>query len=331
MVEIGFHASHEQFPPEELVRLVGHAEAAGFDLVMSSDHFHPWSPAQGQSGFTWSWLGAAMGACSLPFGSLATPVGFRYHPAIIAQAAATLARMFPGRLQWLAMGSGEALNEAITGEPWPEKAERNARLKEAVEIIRALLAGETVTRDGLIPTRDAKLYTRAEDPPKLICAAISPETARWAGSWADGLVTVAQPRDKLKQIIAAFHDGGGEGKSLHLQVHVSYARTMEEARANAFDQWRCNCVPPELVENLRTPEDFVAATQDVTPDDVANIVRISDDPARHVDWVAEDAELGFDQIVLHNAGTNQAEFIDIFGQHVLTHFAAPARAAAQNG
>src|SRR5215217_2622439 len=130
MARIGFHASHEQFSPSDLLRLVQTAEAAGFDCAMSSDHFRPWGPAQGQSGFAWSWLGAALQATRLPLGVISAP-GYRYHPAILAQAAATLCEMFPGRL-WLALGSGQRLNEDLTGVAWPEKAERNARLRECV-------------------------------------------------------------------------------------------------------------------------------------------------------------------------------------------------------
>jgi G6PDH family F420-dependent oxidoreductase len=132
---IGYHASHEQFPPSTLLRLVKAAEQAGFQAAKCSDHFHPWSDRQGHSGYAWSWLGAAMEATRIPFGVISAP-GWRYHPAIVAQAAATLAEMYPGRF-WLALGSGQALNEGITGLPWPPKAERNARLKESAEVIRA--------------------------------------------------------------------------------------------------------------------------------------------------------------------------------------------------
>src|SRR5215217_7006636 len=143
MTRIGYHASHEQFTPSDLVRYVVDAERAGFDCAKSSDHFHPWSERQGQSGFAWSWLGAAMSATRFGHGIISAP-GYRYHPAVLAQAAATIGEMYEGRL-WLALGSGEAINEAITGEPWPEKAERNARLLECVEVTRRLFAGETVT------------------------------------------------------------------------------------------------------------------------------------------------------------------------------------------
>ena len=139
MTIVGWHASHEQIPPSELLVAARHAEEVGFDAGMSSDHFSPWSARQGESGFAWSWLGAAMAATSLPFGVVNAP-GQRYHPAIVAQAAATLTEMFPGRL-WVALGTGEASNEHITGGRWPDKEHRKQRLAECVDVIRALFAG----------------------------------------------------------------------------------------------------------------------------------------------------------------------------------------------
>src|ERR687895_1437541 len=136
MARIGIHCSHEQIPPRDLLAAVRHAEEAGFGAAMSSDHFSPWSERQGESGFAWSFLGAALEATRLPFGVVNAP-GQRYHPAIIAQAAATLSSMYPGRF-WVALGTGEASNEHITGDGWPAKDTRNARLRECVEVIRAL-------------------------------------------------------------------------------------------------------------------------------------------------------------------------------------------------
>src|SRR4051812_46503482 len=166
MATIGYHCSHEQFSPGELLGYVRRAEQAGFRAAMCSDHFHPWLPEQGQSGFAWAWLGAALQATTLPFGAVNAP-GQRYHPAIIAQAAATLAEMFPERF-WLALGTGQLLNEHVTGDPWPEKPERRARLKEAVGVMRALWAGETVVHDGLVRVREARLYSRPASPPRVI-------------------------------------------------------------------------------------------------------------------------------------------------------------------
>src|SRR6187431_309578 len=158
MTTVGWHASHEQIEPSRLLASVRHAESAGFDAAMCSDHFSPWSERQGESGFAWSWLGSALQATNLSFGVVNAP-GQRYHPAIIAQAIGTLGAMYPGRF-WAALGSGEYSNEHITGEPWPRKEIREARLLECVGVIRDLLAGAEVTRDGLVKVDRARLWTR---------------------------------------------------------------------------------------------------------------------------------------------------------------------------
>src|ERR671916_1450978 len=234
MAAIGFHASHEQITPSALLAAVRDAEAAGFERAMCSDHFSPWSERQGESGFAWSWLGAAMQATGLPFGVVNAP-GQRYHPAIVAQAAATLAELFPGRLS-VALGTGEFSNEHITGAPWPDKRVRNARLRECVDVIRALFAGEAVDHDGLVRVDRAKLWTLPAEPPPLLATAVSVETAGWAGEWADGLVKINQPHEHLRRMLDAFRSGGGEGKPVAVQVHVSWAPDEGEALRIAHEQ-----------------------------------------------------------------------------------------------
>jgi probable non-F420 flavinoid oxidoreductase len=315
MVKIAYHSSHEQFKPSALLQYVQMAEQAGFTAASSSDHFYPWSERQGESGFSWAWLGAAMQATSLPFGVVCTP-GYRYHPAIVAQAVATLAEMFPQRF-WVALGSGEALNERITGEHWPPKAERNARLKECADIIRALWAGETVTHYGRVCVEHAKLYTRPEKPPLMIGAAVTSETAEWVGSWADGLITVSRPPEKLRQVVEAFHRGGGEGKPMYLKVQLSYANNEEEARAGAYEQWRTNIFKSAVLSELSTPQQFDAAAQFVKPEELDCAVRISAEPQQHIEWLQQDIELGFSQIILHNVNRQQQQFIEVFGEKVL--------------
>jgi probable non-F420 flavinoid oxidoreductase len=314
---IGYHASHEQLPPSALLRCVVDAEAAGFQAAMCSDHFAPWSPRQGHSGFAWSWLGAAMQATELTFGVVNAP-GQRYHPAIVAQAAATLSEMFPGRF-WMALGSGEASNEHITGDRWPSKAERTARLGEAVAVIRALLAGETVSHDGRVTVDRARLWTLPERPPRLVGAAVSPETAAWVGGWADALITLNQPDDKLRALIDAFREGGGEGKPICLQVHLSWAADEEEALAVAYEQWRTNVFNPSIAFELELPEQFEEAARFVAPEDVRSAVLVSADLGRHTAWLASYADLGFDEIYLHEVGQaeQQQPFIDAFGSKVI--------------
>ena len=315
MMRIGYHASHEQHTPADLLRYVQQAAAAGFDCGMCSDHFHPWTGAQGQSGFAWSWLGAALQATELDFGVVNAP-GYRYHPAIIAQAAATLAQMYPGRF-WMAVGSGEWLNEHITGNRWPPKVERNERLRECADIIRALWQGETVTHYGRVVVEDARLYTLPERPPMLVGAALTPETARWLGGWADALITTAQPYPKLKRVVDAFRDGGGENKPLFLQAQISYAATEEEAWNSALLQWRALVASSAVLANLRNPEEFEEVGRFVGKKDLEGQIRISTDLQEHVAWLHADAELGFERVYLHNVGGDDDRFIDDFGEHVL--------------
>jgi probable non-F420 flavinoid oxidoreductase len=315
MPAIGMHASHEQIAPSRLLAAVQHAEQAGFDAAMCSDHFSPWSERQGESGFAWSWLGAAMHATSLPFGVVNAP-GQRYHPAIVAQAAATLAELFPGRF-WVALGTGEASNEHITGEPWPPKRTRNTRLRECVEVMRALFAGEVVDHEGLVTVDRARLWTLPSQPPPLVGAAVSEETARWCGEWADGLITINQPRATLERVLAGFRENGGEGKPVYLQVHLSWAETEEEALAIAYEQWRTNLFSPPLCWDLHTVEQFDEASRHVRPEDVREGVLVSADLARHADWLRELAALGFDGIWLHHVGKELGPFLDAFGERVL--------------
>jgi coenzyme F420-dependent glucose-6-phosphate dehydrogenase len=316
--KFGFHASHEQFAPSTLLEYVQLAERAGFRAGMCSDHFHPWSERQGHSGFAWSWLGAALQATNLSFGVVNAP-GQRYHPAIIAQAAATLAEMFPGRF-WIAVGSGEALNEQITGDSWPPKNERNDRLLECVHVMRALWAGETVNHDGLVRVRDAKLYSRPKQPPLLIGAAITADTAEWVGSWADGLITAGNDHASLRKTIEAFRAGGGEGKPAFLQSAISYAPTREEALAAAHDQWRHATLDESLILDLTTPAQFDSASKYVPAEELTKGLRISADVSQFIDWFHRDLELGYDTIYINHLGRDLRRFIDVFGEKVLPKF-----------
>lgn len=317
MLRISYHVSHEQFSPRELLDLVRHAEEAGFDAAFSSDHVQPWAPVQGQSGFIWSWLGAALETTRrLTFGGITVPGGWRYHPIVVAHALATLAQMYPGRLPWIALGSGEALNESLVGEGWPDKPERNARLKESAGIIRELLEGKTVTRKGTIPINEARLWTLPEAPPLLMGAALSEQTAEWLGEWADGLLTTAFSLEKVARIVEAFARKGA-GKPMHAKVDLSWAPSEQEALRQAHEQWRFHALPGEAGRELRTPEQFERAARSITPDEMRQVVLVSSDLSRHVAWLQERAALGFDSLDLHNVGRNQREFIEAFGRHVL--------------
>ena len=321
MTTFGIHASHEQVHPSALLSAVQRAERAGFGAAMCSDHFAPWSERQGHSGFAWSWLGAALQSTELSFG-VVHATGQRYHPAITAQMIGTLGAMYPGRF-WAALGSGQALNEHITGAAWPRKELRNARLRECVDVIRAMLAGEEVSHDGLVTVDRAKLWTLPEEPPALVGAAVSVGTARWCAEWADGLITVNQPVDVLRELIDAYRGAGGRGK-LHLQVHLSYDPDEQRAEEIAHDQWRSNSYPPPVSWDLDRPELFDIVTEDVSTELLRSVVHISSDLGRHAAQLAEYAELGFDEIALHHVGQEQDAFVDAFGAEVLPQLKALA-------
>jgi probable non-F420 flavinoid oxidoreductase len=321
MTVIGFHCSHEQITPAQLLLDVQRAERAGFTAAMSSDHFSPWSTRQGQSGFAWSFLGAALATTQLPFGIVNAP-GQRYHPAIIAQAIATLAQMFPGRF-WAALGSGEASNERATGEPWPRKELRDQRLVECVGVIRRLLRGEEVSHDGLVTVNRAKLWTRPDAVPDLVGPAVSPETAARHAAWADGLVTVNQPDEQLRRVLDAYRAAGGRGPA-RLQIHLSWAPTKDEAIAVAHDQWRNNVFAPTVSWDLETVEAFDVIGDAVSTDQVMRSVRVSNDLAQHAAWLQEYLEQGWDELYLHFVGQEQTGFIEAFGEHVLPQLATTA-------
>jgi probable non-F420 flavinoid oxidoreductase len=311
MATIAYHCSHEQFSPAHLIQLAISAEHAGFGAIHSSEHFYPWSKRQGQSGFTFSWIGAAMQATKIPFSMVCAP-GQRYHPAIVAQAIATLAEMFPGRFG-IELGSGEALNEAITGHNWPAKRERNERLLECAHIIRELLAGREVTFSGHVHVREAQLYTLPAVKPLLFGCALSNNTARWLGDWADGLLTTVGDMTGTEIRVEQFRSHGGSGKPVYLQFSFSYARNFDEAVMSAWDQWRSNLVSPQQLADFRKPEQFDAATHNISPDEVAAKVPIYTSIRQLQEKIRElENRIGPDRIILHNVNRSQEIFIEDF-------------------
>lgn len=314
-MKVGYHCSHEQFAPGDLLRLVQRAESAGFQAAMCSDHIAPFSERQGSSGFAWSWLGAALATTELSFGTVNAP-GQRYHPAIIAQAIATLAEMFGGRF-WVALGSGQFINEHITGARWPTKDERNRRLEECVHAIRALLAGETVTCRGAVGIEEARLYVRPPQAPPIFAAALTPETATWAARWSDGLITVYQPGGKMEAVVDAYRQAARGPRPVLLQAQHAFGRTYDEALAGAFDQWRQVTLPSAVMADLRHPAQIDEASSFARPEDIAQRLRVSPDPAQHLAWLREYEALGIETAYIHNVTREQELFIDAFGADVL--------------
>ncbi|MCH8560269.1 TIGR03885 family FMN-dependent LLM class oxidoreductase [Nesterenkonia sp. DZ6] len=315
MTIYGFHASQEQIAPSQLLRDVQHAEMVGFQAAMSSDHFMPWSQRQGHSGFTLSWLGAALATTAFPIGSVIAP-GQRYHPAIVAQATATLGEMFPGRY-WAALGAGQAMNEHVTGELWMDKETRRRRLLECADIISRLHRGERIiSHRGFVSVDDAYLYDRPEEPIPLYATCITPDAARLAAVWAKGMITLNQPEDVQNEVLAAYREAGGEGPAM-LQIHLSWAQTREQAEAIAHDQWRTNVFGSPLDQDLPTPEHFDSAAAEVSLETVAKAVWISEEPGQLAEWIDAAVQPGFDQVYLHHVGQEQRPWLDLAGESIL--------------
>lgn len=330
-MRIGYAAALEQFHPNEIIEYAALAERHGFSGVMAADHYQPWVPAQGQSAFVWNVLSALGMATAGDLGPGVTAPTFRWHPAMVAQASATLEAMFPGR-HWLGLGSGEALNEHIVGQYWPEAPERINRMFEAVEIISKLfsgsLAGKDVKHTGTYyKLESTRLWTMPEAPPPIYIATGGPVTARRAGVHADGLITVGAPLEKIDGLFQRFEAGAREaGKDPStmprlLQVHLSWAPTDEEALANALDQWPNGGMKFPKAD-IRSPFELAQMARLVRPEDFEGRLVISSDPDVHRTALQRYADLGFDAIYLHNVGRNQAEWIEVFGREVLPRLAA---------
>ncbi len=319
---IGYAASFEQFHPTDLLTYSQQAEQSGFSVVSASDHFHPWVPSQGQSAFVWSWMGALGATTKLRFGTGVTPPGYRYHPAVLAQAAATLEAMFPGRF-FLGLGAGEALNEHIIGEYWPEAPARLSRLAESIDIINRLFTGKNIKHQGEhFRVESAKLYTLPDPPPPIYVATSGPIMAARTGKLTDGIITVGAADEKVKMLMERFDKGAREaGKDPSkmakiIQVKVSYAPTDEEAIDSAVKDWPNGGMNFPKAD-IRTPEDFEAMAKLVRPENFKNRVLTTADLDKHTEYVQHWIDLGFQEVHIHNVNRSQEAFIDAYGKHVL--------------
>jgi G6PDH family F420-dependent oxidoreductase len=323
MTKIGYACMLEQFHPTDLLDWAEAAESAGFSAGFQvSEHFHPWTPQQGQSAFAWSFMGALGQRTSLPFGTAVTCPGFRYHPAVIAHAAATLGAMYPGRF-WLGLGAGEALNEHVIGGEWPEVGIRSAMMFEAIEIIGKLFTGKVVKHDGEYFTLEsARLYTRPEQPVPIYVATAGPVNAKRTGKFADGIITVGAADEKINMLWDKFREGAreagkdAEAMKTQLQIHVSWAPTQAEAEENALKEWP-NGGMPFPKQDIKNPEDFENIAKLVRIENFANRMLISPDLEEHTAQIQRFVDMGFDEIYLHNVGRDQAAFISTFGEKVL--------------
>jgi coenzyme F420-dependent glucose-6-phosphate dehydrogenase len=307
MPELGFALSSEDHPPNELVRQAVLAERAGFTFALISDHFHPWVDAQGHSPFVWSTLGGIAGATeTIRLGTGVTCPLIRLHPAIVAQAAASVAAMMPGRF-FLGVGTGENLNEHVLGDRWPLPDERLDMLEEAVEVIRLLWQGGERTHRGKRYTVDhARLYTLPEELPEIYGAAAKPGAAKLAGRIADGLISTAPDAEVVK----AFEGAGGKGKQKLGMMHCAYDTDEKAGLKRATTLWPNLALKGPLGQDLATPSDFKSAAEMVSEEDVAEQTPCGPDPGPYLDLIGTYADAGFTHVYIHQIGDNQAEFVD---------------------
>jgi coenzyme F420-dependent glucose-6-phosphate dehydrogenase len=325
-VTVGYAAALEQLHPREAVELAVHAESRGFSGVMAADHFQPWVPQQGQSAFVWNVLAAIGERTTGDLGPGVTTPTFRWHPAMVAQASATLAAMYPGR-HWLGLGSGEALNEHVVGGYWPEAPERINRMFEAIEIISKLFAGSLAGKDvkhagEFYRLESTRLWTMPEVAPPIYVATAGPVTARRAGRHADGLITVGAPVEKVAGLFERFEAGAREagkdpaGMPRLLQLHLSWAPTDEAALANALTEWPNGGMRFPKAD-IRSPFDLAQIAKLVRPEDFEGRMVVSADPDAHRAEIQRYLDLGVDKVYLHNVGRNQRAWIDVFAADVL--------------
>jgi coenzyme F420-dependent glucose-6-phosphate dehydrogenase len=323
---VGYAAMLEQFHPTEAVALTALAEEHGFSGCMAADHFQPWVPQQGQASFVWNVLTAVGERTTGDMGPGVTCPSFRFHPAMVAQAAATLEAMYPGR-SWLGVGAGEALNEHVIGGYWPEAGERSARMFEAIEIIKKLfdasIAGKDVKHKGTyFQMESARLWTMPEVAPPVLVATAGPINARKTGKFADGIITVGAALEKIGGLFAKFEEGAREaGKDPDtmpkvLQLHLSWAPTDEEALTNAMVEWPNGGMKFPKAD-IRSPFEFEQMAKLVRTEDFEGRMVISSDPDEHRAYIQRFVDLGFDRVYLHNVGRNQADWIEVFGREVL--------------
>ena len=305
MTAFGYALSCEEHGPNALVECARRAEEAGFEFAMISDHFHPWTDAQGQSPFVWSVIGGiARETERLRLGTGVTCPTIRTHPAIIAQAAATSAVMTGGRF-FLGVGSGENLNEHVVGDGWPAPDERLEMLEEAIEVMRLLWqGGEQTHRGDFYDVVAARLYTLPEEPVEIAMAAAKPKAAELAARLGDALINTAPD----KELIETFDSGGKAGRPKYGQITMCWAASEEEGAKTACEIWPNAALGGDLGYELPRPEHFEQATEQVTPEDIAEAIPCGPDVDRYVEDIREYEAAGYTHIYFHQIGHDQDGF-----------------------
>jgi G6PDH family F420-dependent oxidoreductase len=312
-VRVGYFLSTEEYTPAQLVEQARLATEAGFDGLWISDHYHPWNDEQGQSPFAWSMIGAISQVSDLPVTTAVTCPTMRIHPVVVAQAAATSAVLLDGRFT-LGVGSGEALNEHVTGDSWPTADVRLAMLEEAVGLIRRLWTEEFVNHHGEFYTADtARVYTRPDTPPPIYMSGFGPQATDLAARIADGYITTSPDAELLQR----FRDHGGWNKPAQAGFKVCYAPTEDEGIDTAHRLWSTSGLPGELAQVLPSPRHFEQAAQLVTREQTAAAITAGPKADQHVSAFKPYAEAGFDEIYVANIGPHYADMIRMYHDEVL--------------
>lgn len=311
-MRIGYFLSSEEHPPGALVDQARAAEEAGFDGLWISDHYHPWNTEQGQSPFVWSVIGALAEATSLEVTTAVTCPTVRIHPAVVAQAAATAAVMCRGGFR-LGVGSGEALNEHITGARWPTAGVRLEMLEEAVEIIRRLVGGENLTHHGTHYTvEDATVFTRPDEVMPVLVSGFGPKAIELAGRIGDGFVNTMPDADA----IAAYRSAGGRGPAV-AGAKACYGPDRDEALATAHRLWGNAGVPGELSQVLPSPAHFEQAATLVTPEMVGESMPCGPDVGHHVEMLRRYVDAGYDELYISQVGPTSPDFFKVYADEVI--------------
>jgi G6PDH family F420-dependent oxidoreductase len=315
-MKLGFFLSCEEYGPRQLVEQALAAEQAGFHELWISDHYHPWNHEQGQSPFVWSVIGALAGAdVRLPVTTAVTCPTMRVHPAVIAQAAATSAVLLEGRFR-LGVGTGEALNEHILGDAWPEADTRIEMLEEAVAVMRSLWSGDTISHRGRhYRVEHAKLFTLPDEPPDVLISGFGPKAVEFAARVGDGFVTTSPDRESIER----FKQAGGD-RVVHAGAKVCFGPDADRAAATAHRLWPNDGLPGELAQILPTPEHFEQAAELVTAEMLAESLPCGPDLDAHVASLVEYEQAGVDVLFVQQIGGRHDEFFAAYTRGVLPRF-----------
>lgn len=323
---IGIVVGLEKIEPTVAVELAAFAEARGFHGTLATDHFQPWTPQNGQSSFVWSVLGAIAERTSGNFGPGMAVPGYRYHPATVAQAAATLEAMYPGR-HWMGIGAGEALNEHVTAAYWPDASERVDRMFEAIDLIKRLFKSSITGKDTkysgeFYRLETSRLWTMPKVAPPILVSTGGLLTARRAGKHADGIITMSNSYDQAARVLERFYLGAKESRRdparllKVLNLNLSWAPTDEEAKQQAVREWPVGAMRfPK--SDIRSPMMFEQMARLVRPEDMDNSLPMSADLDVHQVFIQRFIDLGFDRIYLHNVGRDQRTWVNQFSTGVL--------------